>query len=210
MRRLTEGKRHVYLGGGVLAAEEYGMATRAICGAMTQKGTPCRWPAGGCQVHGSHQPTAPVAVPPPGEQAPPERAARQPEPGPSPPDQDLRGLGWWLIDGVLNESPEVGRASVVAPVMRVLAALGPSPLDEEAALQESAFRGRLMNGFRPHTDEEWSKVARYLDEEALAEMRRWPDLFEGDRGYRGEPLVPGDAAADEVQVAVFGEHENGG
>jgi len=193
------------------------MRAKVVCGVTTQKGTPCQWDRSQCHVHQGRRvvrPTGPAvahAVAEPALDESPPGKLREPATTPRPwmEGQDLGGLGWWLIHGVLEGEMEVARASVVSTVMRVLAQLGPAPVSEEEALREAAFRGRLMNGFQPHTEEEWAEVARYLDDEALAEMRRWPSLLESDRSDGEEPLVPWDRGADEIEVSVFRDDEDG-
>lgn len=177
------------------------------CGAKTQKGTPCGWAAAECPHHrrdgrpsrrpergADHVPAAP-----PAKAEFPWLAAH-----------DLRGLGWWLIEQVLLQELETGRASVVANLVRTLAALGPAPEEESAALREVELRGRLMHGLPPRTPEEWARAEAVFDDAALAEFRRWERLLlEADDGDGLEPLDLGQGGAGEIDVPLVIDAEDG-
>jgi hypothetical protein len=174
----------------------------AVCGVLVgKKQTPCQKPPGGCPLH-------------------PTGAAHAATPVPTPvaaPRRDLRAFSWWLVDGVLGGEIDVRMGSVVGSLLRIISALGPEPASEEEAYKELALRGRLMTGLPPRTQEEWDRVARFLDDEALAELRTWPmegprhqHLLERDSGYAVEPEVLRDSliAADEADMALIVDHED--
>ncbi len=175
------------------------------CGAITKAGGPCRWPRGECQWHipvgGEPFPTGSVA-PLLGAAQADAPVAPEREEFPWLDGRDLRGLGWWLVEGTLRQRVGAREASVVASLLRTLAALGPDEGDTEDALREVELRGVLMHGMPPRTPEEWARAARIFDDDALAEFRRWERLLlEADHGDRPEPLDPGEVRAGDVDVS---------
>jgi hypothetical protein len=168
-------------------------------------GTPCQQEYGHCDVH-------PLVRPRAGAAAPVAPAAPAAAPG-----HDLRAFSWWLIDGILGGEIEARTGSVISSLLRIVSALGPEPVSEQEAYKELQLRGRLMTGLPPRTQEEWDRVARFLDDEAIAELRTWPmegprhkHLLERDGSYVREPEVVGDllVAADEADVAAVIDHEH--
>ena len=113
-------------------------------------------------------------------------------------DRDIRAIGWWLLDGLMSGEVEPRTASVVASVLRVMASLGPEPMDEREALAEVELRGLLMHGIPPATEEQWARARRTFGTEFLetlerrfnaigaAPERRLPD--EADDGFAFTPL----------------------
>jgi hypothetical protein len=181
-----------------------------LCGVLTKKDQPCKYPAHKCPHHqhrqaakqGLQAAVRPVVSRSQPDFEPPSPPVQEP---PALAEHDLRELGWWVIAQVLGESLDPRSAAVVVTVMRVLTALGAEPMAEEEALKETALRGRIMNGQAPRDAEEWERAARIFDADALAEFRRWERgplaldgaLLEGDGGDGGEPLIPGDRTAHE-------------
>ena len=128
-----------------------------LCGATTQSGGYCRNDAARCPQH-SDTPALP-------------NADTQPH--------DLRALGWSLLDRLANGELDPRRAGVMASLMRVVAALGPEPEDEQELLREAQLRGLVMHGIPPRTPEEWQLAERVFDDEALREFHRWESLGRG-------------------------------
>ena len=182
------------------------------CGATTKTGERCRWPRGECRWH----------VPAGDEPLPNTAAAASagpPDPKPQAPEssfpwlegRDLRGLGWWLIEHILRGSVESRDGSVVAGLVRTLAALGPEESNREEALREVELRGMLMHGMPPRTEEEWELAARVFDDDALAEFRRWERLLlEADHRDGTEPFDLREVRAGDVEVPGGIDRENGG
>jgi hypothetical protein len=172
------------------------------CGARTRTGDPCQFEAAKCphEAHaarraearnaGEAEPRAPIDLP----------GALD--------DRNLRGMGWWLVRAVLDGQVETARATVVSATLRLLASLGPEPLEEEEALRQVELRGRLMHGRPPRDAEEWALAERTFSAQALEEFRRW-ELLERDVRYGKEPLLAGDSAAGERHVPFAIEDEDG-
>lgn len=141
------------------------------CGAPTRQGTPCRWPYRDCdhEPHREWRRARGLPVSQPGERRP--RAVPPPEILRA---RDLRGLAWWLAEASLTGGIEARDAAVVTSLLRVLASLGPTPMDEEEALREIELRALIAQGIPPRTPEEWARAEALFDDEALAEIRRWP------------------------------------
>lgn len=177
------------------------------CGATTQAGTPCRYPRAICPHHGPDRPSrrgegrreggakrVQNAAPPPGL-----IAAR-----------DIHELLWWAMEQLLSGGLDPRTAATVTTFARLLLQAGPAGADAEEALREVVLRGRLMYGIPPATDEEWELARRIFDDDALAEIRRWPPLAaERDGDHDPQPFDLGERAADEVEVAGFVDDEHG-
>ncbi len=136
------------------------------CGAPTQGGTACRFPADRCPHEGHAR-----ARETPSRQSPSREASAAPLR-----TRDLRALGWWLIEEALAGRITPPEVSAVNRMMHTILQLGPAPESDERALQEVALRGLLMHGVPPRTRDEWRRAAEIFDDEALAEFRRWPPL----------------------------------
>ena len=180
-----------------------------------KKGGPCPWPVQRCPVpehadwRRQQQPKNPAAPPAPAPAATP--IAPEPEEFPWLGGRDLRALGWWLIEHVLRKKVEAHEGSVVANLVRTLAALGPEDADTEDALREVELRGVLMHGMPPRTEDEWARAARSFDDDALAEFHRWEKLLlEADHRDRPEPFDFGEVRAGDVEVPGFIDDEDGG
>jgi hypothetical protein len=121
-------------------------------------------------------------------------------------ERDLRGTGWWLLEQITAKAELNERtAAVGASLLRVLSALGPEQASEEEALAEIELRGRIMHGQPPRAPAEWDRATRTFDRDAIAEFQRWEltDLLLERDGLREEdPLVRGQAANDDVEMAV--------
>lgn len=157
-----------------------------ICGATTLRGTPCRWPAGKCKVHGPR----PLRMRP-GDAREPESPPARPAPPPAALEsRDLRGVAWWLLEEILSDRLQE-RAGAIASILRVLAALGPGELAEDEALAEVELRGLLMHGLPPKDEAAWERARAVFSPEALAEFARWGETgasVEDDAGDGDEPL----------------------
>ena len=156
------------------------------CRVTTLAGRPCGWDVARCPVPAHRQQREEFAA-----QGPTDAG---PEPAPvAPPAEvearDLVGLGWWLVERVISGATNTAEASVLASVMRVLAALGPGEMDRDAALREAQLRGLVMHGIPPRTAEEWELAESLFDDDALAELRRWQALLEADSDDHREPLL---------------------
>jgi len=155
------------------------MVTR--CEAPTAEGHPCRYAIEKCP-HESHRTAREQRLPPVPEQ-------------PGSPDaillRDERALAWWTLGELVAERLSTSQGSAIASLLRILHALGPTPLSEEQALVEAEFRGRIMHGMPPRSAEQWAMAERLYDAESVAEFRRWERLLERDRGdvYQPEFLV---------------------
>ena len=145
-----------------------------LCGAKTMAGGSCRWPRATCKFHLSadREPAAAVINPVVEHEEPQQESSALPE------GQDLRELGWWIIENTVSSGLTTQQASVVASVMRVLVSLGPAPDDEETRLREIELQAHLMHGFPPRSAEEWELAAQLYDDSALREFRRWRPLDE--------------------------------
>lgn len=178
-----------------------------------KKGGPCPWPVAKCPVpaHADWRDRTGLPLEPAQTSAPMADEQAIPESPGWLNGKDLRGLGWWLIERVLWGRIETQQASVVASLMRTLAALGPEEASEEEALREVELRGRLMHGQPPRTEEEWARARAAFDEDALAEFRRWASLLllEGDRGDGPEPFDLGQRRAGHVHVPLLVDDEDG-
>jgi len=151
-----------------------------ICGAPTRSGQPCGWALERCP-HTSHQAAreatgaGPSSSPPPGEHR--DETAFDPRQQPWYAGRDLRIFAWWVVDTLVEGRLERQTASVLVAVMRVLAALGPEPLSQEATLRDVELLGAIMNGIPPRTPAEWEHAMRLFDDDALEEFARWEPLF---------------------------------
>lgn len=124
--------------------------------------------------------------------------------------RDLRELGWWLIEQVLEARIDQKDAAVVSTLIRTLATLGPSPLDDERALREVMLRGRLMHGLPPASEDEWRQAEEAFEPAAIAEFLRWRPLLEGDAEDRFEPLLFGEMGGEELDTPFVADGEDGG
>jgi hypothetical protein len=107
-------------------------------------------------------------------------------------ERDLRGLAWWVVGGVLSRDLAANEATVIASLLRVLAALGPAEASTAAALREVELRGRIMHGQPPRDAVEWELASSLFSDEALDEFRRWEALLEADPGDCVDPLLLGE------------------
>ena len=87
-------------------------------------------------------------------------------------EHDLRAVGWWVLDGLVSGEVDPRRAGVIATWMRVMASMGPEPMDQEEALAEVELRGLIMHGIPPRNEEEWERARRIFSPESLAEFSR--------------------------------------
>lgn len=188
-----------------------------LCGRPTQAGGQCQWPAETCPHHSARgralaraRARAFAAKPEAETGAGRERPPLTPPPAATFRRRDLRSLGWWAIGELIGGALEERTGTVLASLMRTLAALGPEPLATEEALREVELRGLLMQGLPPRTPGEWELAARLFSAEAVAEIARWRPSGEDHAGHDLEPLLLRDRAADEVEVAPVGEHEQRG
>lgn len=137
------------------------------CGKPTVDGHPCRWHTPPCPHHPGDSPAV-VRV---------ARSTASPKRTPPAPDirdaiesHNLHAVAWGLLGReVVSEQPN---ASLVSTLIRVLASLGPAPLDDERALAEAALRGVLMNGLAPRNADEWALAEEIFDEPTLADLRQ--------------------------------------
>jgi hypothetical protein len=155
------------------------------CGAPTRSGTACGWLLERCP-HAAHREHR--------EGRPPRRARGNTTPADAstgPIDarrqpwyegRDLRLLGWWVIDTVLDERLDMRRATVLVAVMRVLAALGMEPLAREQVLREVELLGSIMNGIPPRDPSQWEQAVKLFDAGALEEISRWEALITEEMG----------------------------
>ena len=153
---------------------------RELCGAPTKEGRPCRWSRKPCPAHGERQ----------GQR---QRQPSRPDESGRPPlrvpvavrDEDPRALGWWIVARLIEGELEPQRATALTSLVRAIATLGPSPVSEREALAEIELRGLLMHGLPPRTADEWERAERILSAEALAEIVRRAELFDGVGGNAG-------------------------
>jgi hypothetical protein len=182
--------------------------SKNACGAPTRSGGSCGWERALCPHHGRKNgpANAPAANP-----VVPAARTNPARPGASPAEErDLRKLGWWVIERVISGELTSSDASVVSSVMRVLAALGPATADSEDALREVQLRGRLMHGRPPKDAEEWALAGRLFTDDALAEFRRWEQLWrEADADDGVQPLFLWDRAPVEGDEALVIDAEDG-
>lgn len=136
---------------------------------------------------------------------------------PERPGRDLRAFSWWLLEAILDGEVAPAKGGVMSGLLRIIAGLGPEPASEAEVYKELELRGRLMTGLPPRTPEEWDRVALFLDDEALEEIRTWPmdgprhpHLLERDSGDVREPEVLGDIGigADEADMAFVIDRED--
>lgn len=184
------------------------------CGAPTARGTACRWPANECQFehhrrwrqqHGRSSATEP-------EPSPAEPGASKAALDGLPPEiiagRDLAGLGWWVVRAMAEGSLEERTASVLASLMRVLAAVGGGEAAGEDVLREVVLRGLVMHGVPPRTEDEWELARAIFDDGALAEIRRWAPLVEADGDDDLQPFRLGEGRAVEVEMPLLIEDED--
>lgn len=167
----------------------------ATCGKPTKLGKPCGWHTGPCPYHSGRPETRPQ------QEARPARAGEAPE--------NLRAFGWWLIRGVLGETVEVQKGSVLIAAARLIAALGPESETDDQALAAAALRGRVMHGLAPESDAEWELARALFSAEALAEIRRWAESVEPDLVDNGEPGRLLETSALERELPLGGDVDDG-
>lgn len=167
----------------------------ATCGKPTKLGKPCGWHTGACPYHSGRPETRPPQV------ARPAHAGEAPE--------DLRAFGWWLIRGVLGETVEVQKGSVLVAAARLIAALGPESEADDQALAAAVLRGRVMHGLAPEGDAEWDLARALFTAEALAEIRRWAESVEPDLVHHREPGGLRQASALEREVSRGSDVDDG-
>lgn len=143
-------------------------------------------------------------------------SAKEPAHDPIPPppsfrDRDIRDFAWWLIGQSLRGDIDDRRVSVMATMIRVLASLGPAPMDDQEELAAIRLRGRLMHGIPP-ADGDWPALEELFDADAVAEIRRWSALFDGDVFDGDQPLILGDMVTGhgDVPVGIHDEDRVGG
>jgi hypothetical protein len=90
-------------------------------------------------------------------------------------ERDLRDLGWWLAEHLIDASIEPPYAGPLVSLMRVLFALGPGDMAEAEVLREVELRGRLAHGLAPRDPDEWERAAAVFSAEALEEFARWAE-----------------------------------
>lgn len=176
------------------------------CGAPTKKGPPCGWTSGPCPHHGGGTAARPA-----------RRVAPAPEPAPAAvelpaalAEEDVHGMGWWLVRRLLMGELETPKVAAATAIMRLLAGLD-GMAESEETLEEIALRGRLMHGFPPATAAQWRLLEERFSPEANAEVRRWSRaLLEADAGDGVHPLLLGDAAAGELDDTAVVDDEDGG
>lgn len=170
----------------------------AICGKPSLSGEPCGWKSGPCPHHGTPR----ASRPRPGSAPAPRRA-------PEAPPRELHAFSWWVIDGVLDKTIEPPQGQALAAVGRLLASLGPEPVDADAALAVAVLRGRVMHGLVPEDDEGWAFASAVFLPDAIDEMRSWAGLLERDPVHHRQPHRFVDPATLEGDVPLGGEIEDG-
>ena len=125
------------------------------------------------------------------------------------PPRELHAFSWWVIDGVLDKTIEPPQGQALAAVGRLLASLGPEPVDADVALASAVLRGRVMHGLVPEDDEAWAFAASVFLPAAIDEMRGWPRLLERDPVDHGQPHRFLDAAALQRDMPFGSEVEDG-
>lgn len=177
------------------------------CGATTRSGTACRYPRAACPHHQGDRRAR--------TSAPHRDAALEPVPGASPPPgllsaRNIHELLWWAVERLLAGDLDARTAATVTSFARLLLQAGPAGPEAGEALREVVLRGRLMYGIPPATDEDWELARRIFDDDALAEIRRWPPLAaEGDGDDHAQPLRLRERAAYEVEMPGLVDDEDG-
>jgi hypothetical protein len=185
---------------------------RERCGATTKTDGHCRYPAAECpykshriEREANARKSRDVSAQPPDDAHRPAGLT----PPPAVDEHDLHGLGWWTIRNAITGDLETPRAAVVATVMRVLAGLGPEPMEEQEALRDVELLGVIMHGVPPRSAAEWERAHQLFDADAIEEFERWVALGEGDGLDSRQPFRRGDRRRDEVQVPFVVEDEDG-
>jgi hypothetical protein len=91
---------------------------------------------------------------------------------------DPRTLADEMLQRVLSGAASPVQAGRFVRATRTVSAMPPPQTDEETALAEAEFRGRIRNGLPPMGDEEWNYARLRFTEEAVKEFARWAVLLD--------------------------------
>jgi hypothetical protein len=143
--------------------------------------------------------------------------------------RDLATVAWDYLREVRSSSDYLKSASPAASMMRVIFALGAEDEVSGEKLEEAVVIGGAINGLPPITERGWSIAERVFEPAMLTYLRNWrPEegwaghpaesrdawnarwaSVKGDAGEVFQPLLWGDRAAGEGDMAGFIEHEDG-
>lgn len=136
------------------------------CGQPTRSGKPCRWHNPPCPHHGARNVRTPEAA----ADIAPVATSSGSAVDAAIAARDLHEVAWTLL--ARESASDDPNKSLLSTLIRVLASLGPAPLDDEQALAEASLRGVLMNGLAPRNPEEWALAESIFDAPTLADLRQ--------------------------------------
>jgi hypothetical protein len=93
-------------------------------------------------------------------------------------DADPRRMAADVLKRVVAGTAAPLQAARFLRAGRLLTAMGQAEMDDEAALAEAEFRGRISHGLPPRDDDEWEYARLIYNKGALEEFARWAIAFD--------------------------------
>ena len=159
------------------------LSTAARCGISHLDGGPCAYVALLCPLHAVRNIRASRSA----AELEVESAATVPAPIHLNPlmvrhlatsEGDPRRLAAEVLKRVVDGTAAPLQAARFLRASRLLTAMGETEMDNEAALAEAEFRGRLMHGMPPLGEAEWNYARQLFDADTVSEFARWAVMLD--------------------------------